>query len=236
MTSSCHVSDRRLIFSPSLHITLLALFATILFLTLGAWQLQRADEKKIREEQANQAEHQLPQALSTTPKAYQRVQIKGQYLDKTLLFDNQHEQHQLGYQVLTPFLLENNTIVIINRGWIPKDTHPIKEPPATRVTVVGQVYYPSSKQWALGDELDVKSTNLAIVQTLNQKLFNRFLQKSVYPFIIRLDAKEPHGFVRHWIINNMPWQRHIAYAIQWFVFGIIVIILYLVRNIRYEKK
>ncbi len=236
MTSNRHASDRRLIFSPSLHITLLALFATILFLTLGMWQLQRADEKKTREQQASQAEHQLPQALSTTPTAYQRIQIKGQYLKKTLLLDNQHEQHQLGYQVLTPFLLENNTIVIINRGWIPKDIRHITEPPTTLVTLVGHVYYPSSKQWALGEEMEIKSDKLAIIQTLNQKLFNRFLQKSVYPFIIRLDAQEPHGFVRHWIINNMPWQRHIAYAIQWFVFAIIVIILYLVRNIRYEKK
>lgn len=236
MTPKRHGLARRVVFSPSLHITLLALLATILFFTLGFWQLQRADEKKIRELQARREEKKAPVLLPINPKPYERVRLKGNYLDKTLLLDNQHEKHQLGYHVLTAFQLENQKIILINRGWIPRATPLPPVPSSTPMTLIGQVYYPSPKQWVLGESLDIKSDKLATIQSLNQKLFSRFLQKSVYPFIIRLDAQEPHGFVRRWVINNMPWQRHIAYAIQWFIFGIIVIILYLVRNIHYEKK
>ncbi len=236
MTTHCHSSHRYFTFTPRVHITLLALFATILFFTLGTWQLQRANEKKIREQQSSIEEKKRPTPFFTHPNQYQRLQMKGRYLNKTLLFDNQHEQHQLGYHVLTPFLLNDNTLLIIDRGWIPKNTTTQLDVPATAMTITGVAYYPSTKQWVLGEALDIKSPQLAIVQTLDSKLFNRFLQKSVYPFIIRLDAQETHGFIRHWIVNNMPWQRHIAYAIQWFIFGVIVIIIYLVRNIKYEKK
>lgn len=223
-------------FKPKLHITLATLLATILFLSLGIWQLMRADEKKTRATQATLEEHKAPKRFYPHPHPYERLKLKGHYQDEIILLDNQHEQHQLGYHVLTPFALKNNTVVLIDRGWIARDETHNLIPNTASTTLVGHAYYPSSKQWVLGDEIEIKSNKMAISQTINVNLFSHFLQKPVYPFIIRLNAQEPEGFVRHWIINNMPWQRHIAYAIQWFCFAMIVLALYLIRNIKYEKK
>jgi surfeit locus 1 family protein len=236
MTLRYRTKSHCITFSPHAHITLVTLLATTLFFSLGVWQLKRADEKKMREQCARMAEKKAPAPLPAHPRAYQRIQVTGQYLDQTLFLDHQYEQHQLGYHVFTPLLLENNWAVVIDRGWIKKQDLSKIQTPSSIHTIKGQIYFPSSKEWLLGEPMEIKSNKIAITQTQKPELFSHFLQKPVYPFIIRLDADEPNGFIRHWIINNMPWQRHIAYAIQWFIFGVIVIVIYLVRNIHYEKK
>ncbi len=226
----------RITFKPKLHITLAALLGTILFFTLGIWQLMRADEKRHRQAQANLEQHKAPRPFHANPNPYERLKLKGHYGEEIILLDNQHEQHQIGFHVLTPFLLENNKIILVDRGWVARDQVNQLHPPMTQTSIIGHAYYPSSKQWVLGDEIESKSNKMIISQTINLDLLSHFLQKPLYPFIIRLDEQQKEGFVRHWIINNMPWQRHIAYAIQWFCFAIIVLALYLIHNIKYEKK
>lgn len=108
-------------FTPSwLMMSLATLFFT-LFLWLGFWQIHRADEKS-----AMLATQKVQASLPPTawnknkklPLQYEPIKLEGTYLTQLFLLDNQHYQHQFGYNVLSPLLLDDGSVVMIDRGWV----------------------------------------------------------------------------------------------------------------------
>ncbi len=227
--------------------TWVMIFLTILvvsFLTyLGFWQLQRAEEKSKMVQAEQQMALQQPIAWKkkqTRPLQYQRIQIQGHYLADIFLLDNQHHQHQFGYNVLSPLQLDDGVVVLVDRGWVAGDVtrrqFPAVVTPHKLMHIRGVVYFPSMKQWVLGPEMEQKKDGLTILETANPKIVRQLLQKKVYPFIIRLDKNEPYGYVREWAIVSMPPARHVAYAWQWFAMALVVFILFIALNLKiYEK-
>lgn len=209
------------------------------FLRLGFWQLSRADEKKnmIAQEQLweNKAPIEWPKGKQL-PRQYQRLIIEGRYLGSIWLLDNQHHEHQFGYHVLSPLLLADGGVVFVDRGWIPGAHGRRRVPdvinPSGLVHVRGMAYFPNQNQWVLGPNAEALSNHVTIIEKIDEKMLSHLLQKKVYPFIIRLDAREAHGFIREWAVVSMPPQRHLAYAVQWFAMAAIVLIIFLALNVK----
>ncbi|CDZ77514.1 hypothetical protein BN59_01797 [Legionella massiliensis] len=226
-------------FTPDWRMTILALLAILFFTRLGFWQLERAEEKKqMLAAQASLAK-QAPLSWEATlplPKQYQPVRVSGQYLDEILLLDNQHYQHQFGYHVLSPLLLSSGQILLIDRGWVAGDIRrqnfPAINTPKDLVTLTGSAYYPSDKNWVLGQVMEEKTAKMAIIERVDSKLISQFLHKSVYPFIIRLENGGGQNFVREWPVVAMPPERHYAYAMQWFAIASVVLILFIALNMK----
>ena len=104
-----------------------------LFLSLGAWQINRANEKQdflnIEAKRVNES----VQIVSETPNdattlRYKKATITGHFdTSKQFLLDNQIDAGKAGYFVFVPFKLANsNKAILVNRGWIP-----LVEPRAT---------------------------------------------------------------------------------------------------------
>lgn len=218
---------------------LLAFFATMFFIGLGFWQLERAQEKKgMLKEQAKLAKL-APlrwEKADALPKQYQRLRVEGRYLRQTFFLDNQHYQHQFGYHVIKPLLLRTGNVLLIDRGWIAGELSRQHLPevviPENNRQVKGSVYYPSEKNWVLGQVLEKKEANKYIIERVDTKLISQLLHKSVYPFIIRLDNDGRSGLVREWPIVAMPPERHYAYAVQWFAIATVVLILFIALNLK----
>ena len=110
-------------FNGSLTRWLLFLVFFPLFIALGFWQLQRAEEKKALQLQwqMNQAEASLmwppsPGALDASLR-FKPVVLKGHFDSAhQFLIDNQLQGGQSGYHVLTPLRLSEGPAVLINRG------------------------------------------------------------------------------------------------------------------------
>lgn len=224
-------------FTPRWQMAALAIFTICLFTRLGFWQLQRADEKK----QMLNAHHALTQQApilwepsSKLPIQYQQVGVQGRFLSKTLLLDNQHNHHQFGYHVLSPLMLANGQVLLVDRGWlagnVTRQTLPVTETPTGFISLRGSVYYPSTKNWRLGQLLEKEQADSVVVELIDTKLIGQFLHKPVYPFIIRLGEHEANGFVREWAIVAMPPQRHYSYALQWFAMALVIFIIFIVLN------
>jgi surfeit locus 1 family protein len=218
---------------------LLALFFCLLFVRLGFWQLARADEKKelLRSHHAQASREPITWGVGDVlPVQYQPVRVYGQYMPVTLLLDNQHDQHQVGYHVLTPLQIGKDKVVLIDRGFVPmgrsRDTLPQITIPDTPLVLKGQVYFPSDKNWSLGNIFDKKRSNVAIIELFDARVIGQFLHKSVYPFIIRLDPDATDGFLREWPVVAMPPERHLGYAVQWFAMAFVVLMLYIILNIK----
>lgn len=210
------------------------LLSMALFVRLGFWQLQRADEKTrmltAQESLAGQkaVSWEPEQAL---PLPYQKVVVQGSYLPSVFLLDNQHHQHQFGYDVLSPLLLKDGSVVMVDRGWVLGESSRLFFPkvsvPSAAGLWHGSAYFPSKNPWIFGAILDKKENNMFIVERIDAEMLKHILQKKVHPFIIRLDKKEPEGFVREWAIVSMPPQRHTAYAVQWFAMALAILIVFL---------
>lgn len=226
-------------FSPHWAMTLLAILAIAVFLRLGFWQVERAVEKKQMITNLSTFAQQTPidwapnQAL---PSQYQSIKVQGYFLPDQLLLDNQHYQHQFGYDVISPLVLANGQVLLVDRGWIAGDlsrrTMPTIETPVGNITVVGSTYFPSGKNWLLGQLIEKKSAQVAIVELLDVHLISQFLHKSVYPFIIRLDKHADSGYVREWAVVAMAPERHYGYALQWFAIAFVILILFIALNLK----
>jgi len=232
-------------FTPSWQMSIAALIAILILARLGFWQLQRADEK----EQMLNAHHSLAQQKpilwepnNKLPTQYQQIQVQGTYLAKTLLLDNQHHHHQFGYHVISPLLLANGQILLVDRGWLAGDITrqvlPMTKTPTGSIQVQGGVYYPSQKNWRLGQLFEKELDNSVVIELVDTKIIGQFLHKSVYPYIMRLGEHEASGYVREWAVVAMPPHRHYAYALQWFAMALVVFIIFIVLNTKkkYETK
>lgn len=229
-------------FTPNWRMIVLTVLFSLLFVRLGFWQIQRAHEK----EKMVVAEHALAKQepvewnRGNVPAQYQRIKTQGAYLPDLFLLDNQHYEHRFGFDVISPLLLDDGTVVMIDRGWVPDDgsrqTVPKIKTPAKTMMIQGSVYFPSTNQWVLGAGLEKKEDKTIIIEALDTKLLEQLLQKKVYPFIIRLDKQDAYGFVREWKIVSMPPQRHFAYAVQWFAMALVILILFLVLNLKKKNE
>jgi surfeit locus 1 family protein len=229
-------------FTPNWLMIILATLFIALFLRLGFWQIQRAEEKTkmiVAEEALAKQEPVKWDSGQKSPMQYQRIKLEGHYLNNVFLLDNQHYQHQFGYDVFSPLVLGDGSLVMVDRGWVPgyvtNPSLPKIQTPNGLIQFHGSVYFPSKNQWILGPSLEVKEDKIIILELIDAKMLSHLLQKKVYPFIIRLDKKDAYGFVREWAIVSMPPQRHLAYALQWFVMALVILIIFVSLNLKKKK-
>lgn len=239
MTSSLSISRFRYRFTPSWPMCLLALFGMVFFSCLGVWQLHRADEKKELLAYEAALEKRAPRAWlgeEDNVQAFERVQFRGKILPQQLFLDNQYHAHHLGYHVISPVMMENKRVVLVDRGWVSagatRQVLPEVVTPQQSLELSGTIYQPRGAPWVLGAGIEIRQENQAVIETLDFQLISQFLHKSVYPFIIRLDAQSPAGYVRDWVTVVMPPVRHLGYAVQWFALALVVLILFVGLNLK----
>lgn len=223
-------------FTPKWLMCLITSLAIILLTSLGCWQLRRAQEKTdMLSRQQDQAQQHTSEWVDK-PGQYQRIAVKGTYLSQNYLLDNQYHEHQIGYNVLSPLLIDKQRVVIIDRGWVPANNNrqqlPQIESPSAEQTLSGQAYYPSDKTWVLGETVERQTGNITLVESPDIKIISQLLHKPVYPFIIRLDKSEANGYVREWQVVSMPPERHKAYAVQWFAMALLALVLFIILNLK----
>ncbi len=118
------ISLGKLEFKPGLIPT----FATVAFLylliSLGQWQLSRAEYKENIQTLINDRQNLPPIDYELAPtnideQLYLPVNING-YFDTNhqILLDNRVVNHAAGYDVYTPFIMNNGKAILINRGWV----------------------------------------------------------------------------------------------------------------------
>ncbi|MEY2667248.1 MAG: hypothetical protein RLZZ384_1419, partial [Pseudomonadota bacterium] len=106
-------------------IAYLAMFTVLL--SLGAWQIHRADEKQVYIDLQAQRINEHIDLTSTQTSVdvkqdrYKQASLTGHFdTTQQFLLDNQIHESKVGYFVMTPFKIKNtNKAILVNRGWIP---------------------------------------------------------------------------------------------------------------------
>lgn len=231
-------------FKPKLIPTLATLIVLPIFISLGFWQLQRAEEKKILLQQYEQRAGKPLQlhAIKSDGRDYQYslVKLTGHFDNEhNFLLDNKIYQKRVGYQVLTPFIIDNEQqLILINRGWIPQGQSRQILPTIATVsgeqTLQGSLYIPP-KNFILS-ATEENNTWPRVVQGINIVAFEKNLGQSLRPWIVLLDPKDKNGFVREWqpVVATAP-QKNIGYAVQWFSFAGVLCVIYIFLNLKRKK-
>ena len=231
-----------------------ALLAAILLpvmTSLGFWQLHRAEENRELIQMAEQRRQQQPVALSQLPLAQleqdiargnlahwqlQQVSLRGKWLDKVFLLENQMHEGRNGYYVIGVMQFENSRYALVNRGWImaPALRSELPLVPAIVPAAVeqGEIYVTPN---VLRDEpVFAESGWPRRIGRLNVPGLARELDMTVLPVIVRLRDGSPSALTAQWPVVNITPEKNIAYAIQWFAMSIALVLFYLALSFRRE--
>jgi surfeit locus 1 family protein len=219
------------VFRPRWLPTLVFGLAIASFVALGLWQLDRAAEKA-RQAAELRTQAQLPalalgqDLVAAEPLRYRDLSATGVYeADGQILLEARHHGGKTGFQVVTPLRIDGgDTLVLVNRGWIPGDVRggPTVAPvPAGMVSVTGPAHIPAPPALALHSGPDAATAWGGRWPYLTIDLYRATVSHPVQPVVILLDPSNEGGFVREWP-REMPKEgMHLGYAVQWFAFALI---------------
>lgn len=214
---------------------------------LGMWQIHRGESKAAYIAQ-RQAERSAPaQALGTLSDAQlpavpgvMRVRVKGHYQgDHQLLVDGRSNGTRAGYDVLTPMLMKDGSIIVVNRGWVPRRSE-------TQEGTRQPLHVPDTPRTINGLWRAMPAPGLRLnAHNCRPQPWPRYVSYPTHADLVclygakvrrgevELSAKAADGFVRHWKLSvGFPPIRHYGYAAQWFMFGIIALYLFHRLNLR----
>lgn len=236
------MSPARRSFAPTLRFTLLALLLAAGFVRLGWWQWQRGEQRQAAAARFARGADQLL-TLGTLDAAavplYQRVSVEGE-LDGAhqFLLDNRSFEGRPGYEVLTPLIRGRALTLLIDRGWVPFQGSRAQLPDVTlaltgpvRLTgriallptpglAAGRVAPPVGGSWP---KLTSFPTMTQLAAALGAPLSAR---------VLLLDPLSPFGYARGWQVPGLPPLRHFAYAVQWWSFALLTLILWVIASRR----
>ncbi len=221
--------------------TLLTLALAVAFVSLGRWQWERGNA---RDAQWQSFEHATEDPLTLGSRSlgdvqrFQRVKVSGHYDPaRQFLLDNRTHDGQAGYEVLTPFVLSDDRVLLVNRGWVPftgfREQLPDVAFEAETLEVVGRVDELPSAGLASGRAAPTanaewpKLTSYPSLEELSEALGQK-----IEPRIVLLDANAPHGYVRDWHAPGLSPTRHWSYAFQWWSFAAAIIVIWVVMSVR----
>lgn len=214
-----------------------ALAAVAVFCALGAWQLQRAAEKRDVQAEYDRRTAQLPILLTSAvlpgeALQYFRVEARGVYeRGYQLLLDNRAHHGVPGFEVLTPLRIAGgDTRVLVNRGWVPlgadRTQLPAVDPPVEPVLVRGIAVIPHVG-FRLGTPDPLRRDGVTVWQQLDLPRYAKETGFRLQPIVVLLDPESPAGgYTREWARLDAGIAVHESYALQWFAFAAAVVVSY----------
>jgi surfeit locus 1 family protein len=212
---------------------LLAAVGFAVLVGLGFWQLERRVWKedliaRVEVRTKVPAAALMPEAewpgVDAARDEYRRVTVRGRFQHAreahvyTVLSEPRGRFGGQGYWVLTPLLLDNGAIVIVNRGFVPLE----RKNPATRaeeqidgpVTVTGLLRMPETGNWFTPANDPMRGM---WYRRDPREIAKHFNLARAAPFTIDADATSnlgllPQGGETRLVFPN----HHLGYALTWF--------------------
>ena len=235
------------------------LVVVVVMINLGFWQLSRLDERKAANSIVTNAMKQPAEPLSTVLPAgtastteqvkvvdYQPVYVTGTYRsDEQVLVNNRTNNGAPGYWVVTPLVLSDGTAVAINRGWIPfsytaDGSWEEFAPPKGTVTVQGLLRQSQVRETngLVSSPKDSEVGTLRALARLDVGRLAQQIDERLIPGYISLRVQDPaQGELPVPVpLPELSQGPHLGYALQWFAFALLTIIVYPLLLRRYARR
>ncbi|KEQ16633.1 hypothetical protein GZ78_22680 [Endozoicomonas numazuensis] len=215
-------------------LSLLVVLLLPLLIKLGFWQLSRYQEKLELEQTLS--ERQTMSALGLTDVSryadsmYLPVSIRGRFFSTRAFFlDNQVHEGRAGYDLIMPFKTDDNRWLLINRGWMPaegREKLPDILTPEGEIELTGKLYRLLGTPFMLGEDVWKKDWPKRI-QAINFERMGKAVEQSLPFYILRLAEHQPGAYQVRPLAMKTTSQKHLGYAIQWFLMALVLLGLYL---------
>jgi cytochrome oxidase assembly protein ShyY1 len=235
-------------------LTLVALALIPTMIELGFWQLHRHEHKVALNKVISDslAATPVPVESLTSPGATVREKLLYRRVTARGTFDTAHEEvvrrrtnadGEVGYHVLTPFVLDDGRVLVVNRGWVPAPASQtafpkVPAPAKGETTVTGRLM--ADQTTAESGIKDVRGLPPRQVMLISSGQEAGRLGKQVLGGYIEQTSPKPAGDSPELIPDpeHDDIGPHMAYAIQWWLFsaGVPVGWVVLARRERRERE
>jgi surfeit locus 1 family protein len=210
---------------------------TPLLCTLGFWQLDRAEQKRTEAAALDMRRKQPAITLAdSTPVAadqlrYRKVQLQGKFIvEKTILIANRKYLGKSGFHVVTPLRLsDTGGVVLINRGWTeaaPSIDSSVLKNGTEPSSIAGEIRIPQAPAIEL-TPVDDNRDSIPHWPYLTLDRYRQWSGLEILPFLVLQTSEDDLALMRQWPTPKVSDLMHIGYAIQWFAFAGIALIVWL---------
>ena len=212
-------------------ILIFAIIFVPITISLGLWQIERANEKKVIISNYDKLLVSTPIALQKEQplENWQPIETVGAYQDLVIYEDNAINSGMAGFKVYHLFQNGDGTFIFVHRGFIErnliKNNLPRIDTPVGKKNIKGTTLFKQNNTFVK----NIEESDIRIIQEFNTSvLIERFpilKDRYLHPFLFNLDVRDADKFQPIEKPVNMTATKHIGYAIQWFGLCAALIIL-----------
>lgn len=211
-------------------------------LSLGNWQLSRAEQKRALQQQMMARAEFEPINLNALPEnhiseEFRRITAEGEFISSWAVYlENRPYQGKAGFYLLMPFKLSGSEqSVLVLRGWFPRDAMDRERIPEIAlpkgvIRIEGRVRASTGKLMQLGEAAVLQPG--VIAQNVDVTEFARASKLSLPNFIIEQSSDTADGLVRDWPMPSVGIDKHNAYAFQWYGLSMVAALFFLVTGFK----
>lgn len=218
-------------------IGLFSLLLMPLLISLGFWQLRRAEEKQTIQDLWRHQQAMPPieiDAILDSDDNFRRVKVTGQFIpERYWLLENKIRDGRLGYEIVMPFRLVDGHWLIVNRGWAAagryREDMPHFSTPNAQITLSGTLSKPSNSVFIDETQSTVQHWPHRVLE-IDPIVMKQQLGRPLMAKVLRLGAGSPAALEVGWQPVNMTPAKHIGYALQWFAMAVALGVLFIFAN------
>jgi len=218
-------------------------------ISLGLWQLDRAEFKDNLQQSIEQRKSLSVSAISELPSSidgrrYLPVKFTGEFdVAHSFLLDNRTVKGRVGYHVFTPIKIsdpENNVkSILIARGFVEmgrtREQLPEVTSPQGEVMIRGLLGLPPPTALVLADNVHQSDSWPVMLQYVDLPELSTMLGYELYDMVIWLNEDEAGLFEYDLPVLNLNSTKNNGYAFQWFAMSLALLIIYIVVNTKSNK-
>ena len=213
---------------------LISIIISLICLSLSVWQINRLQWKKKLIRNIENAYNSEPININTLSGdlnnfKFKKVYLEGYFLgEKSMFLGPRVNKDQVGYHLITPFLLKDNRYILINRGWIKEK---IKINNQKKEYVIKGILKESDIKNIFTPKNNMEENLWFYISTNQMSQFSGLkLADNIFLDLIESSPNDKISAIN----SSMPKfsNNHLQYAITWIILGLI----FLVMNYIYNKN
>ena len=227
-------------FHPGLVSSLVTAALLYTMLSLGMWQLDRAEFKDTLQQNISERKKLSPAGLEELPassadRRFHPARFYGEFdAQHSFLLDNITLNGQVGYHVFTPVKIDSSTAILVARGFVPqgktRDLVPEITAPDGELDIRGLLDMPPSRTLLLAEYVQETSRWPVVLQYIDLAEIEQILGYELYDMVLWLNPDTSGVFEHDLPVLNLNSAKNNGYAFQWFAMSLALLIIYLVVN------
>ncbi len=209
-------------------------------LSLGFWQLDRAEFKDTLQQKIIERKNLSPVAIAELPassesRRYLPVKFIGEFDDQhSFLLDNITFNGHVGYHVFTPVKVNDAKTILVNRGFVSqgktRDQLPEVDVPGGKIEISGLLDFSPSRTLLLAENVQETSRWPVVLQYVDLIEIGELSGYELYDMVLWLNPDQVGSFEYDLPVLNLNSAKNNGYAFQWFAMSLALFIIYIVVN------